>query len=154
MRCVPASEKQHAYFWRYGKPEILIKLARRTSVQPAGARVRGRCTLLFPSVAQINLAKLNALQLLSGRRLSNKITQNQAGSSLRYPPHSPSSREGGVATINPSCLSGVVGRVSEQPTLPLCGLTTVQACTATHLVAINQLERRGGAESEHTVHGE
>ena len=51
--------------------------------------------MLFTSVAQISLAKLNVLQLLSCRRIH------------RLP-----------ATINPSCLSSVVGRVSEHPNSP------------------------------------
>ena len=127
MSCVPASEKQHAYFWRYGKPEILIKLARRTSVQPAGARVRGICTLLFPSVVQINLAKLNALQLLSRRRPSNKITQNQAGSSLRYPRIH---RLPGKVALLPSILRVCPvwwGEFRNIRSHPLCGLTTVHS---------------------------
>ena len=72
--------------------------------------------MLFPSVAQISLAELNALQLLSGRRLSNKITQNQAGSSLRYPHIH---RLPGKVALLPSILRVCpVGRVSEQPTPP------------------------------------
>ena len=95
--------------------------------------------MLFPSVAQINLAKLNALQLLSRRRPSNKLTQNQAGSSLRYPRIH---RLPGKVALLPSILR--VGEFRNNRPHPLCGFTTVQACTATHLVAINQLERRGG----------